>query len=114
MSFPFRVSPGAMLDPHNSSLIQMEFEEYLEKVRDELENHISALRPDDLMIVFSGGSPGSRAEPVPGSCSNDWKSVWAIGSRVSKNQICYLEMQPLYEPSTCLCRKVRPNIAVAY
>ena len=64
---PFRVGPGTILAPHEPSLIQRVFEEHLEGVRDELEKHISALRPDDLTLVFSGG--GSLQVP-------DWFMEW--------------------------------------
>lgn len=63
---PYRVNAGAF-DGIKVPLIQQEFEDYLEKVREELESHIGALRPEDLTIVFSGG--GSLQVP-------DWFMEW--------------------------------------
>lgn len=67
---PFRVNPGTIAG-NKVPLIQEELEEYLEKVRDELGNHYSALRPEDLTIVFSGG--GSLHVP-------DWFMEWCRGN----------------------------------
>lgn len=52
---PFHVAPNRFFDPNFPMDLQDEFEDYLRRVMRELEDHLHAVNPRELSIVFHGG-----------------------------------------------------------
>lgn len=66
---PFQVSPKRLLDPGFYQDLQGEFEDFLQRVKDELEDHLQAVHPRGMSIVFHGGG----VLEVP-----DWFLEWCL------------------------------------
>ncbi len=52
---PYKVKPDILLDPAHARHLQDDFEDYLHQVQRELQNHIAAMQPKALTLVFSRG-----------------------------------------------------------